>query len=250
MLLLFRRVASKQALWLSTRLLPRGGLFSVPVSAASRSWSPMASTAFWFLATIPRTGRKSFRNSRQIPRRLRLFGRGFGLQEQCAKSPRKWRNNISAWCMRRRTRRILFVQATEAGGYPPIVHASTLMACQGWEAMVLNAPISGYTPELPPHPRVTIRNIPPRGSHVLGKTDYFRYLIAASRAAATFQPDVVYASDPAGAAPGLAAAKIARATLIYHEHDTPNPGALNRQVAKFRRAAAKSARVVIFPNET
>jgi len=31
-------------------------------------------------------------------------------------------------------RRVLFVQATNPGAYPPLIHASTLMAEAGWEA--------------------------------------------------------------------------------------------------------------------
>jgi glycosyltransferase involved in cell wall biosynthesis len=75
-------------------------------------------------------------------------------------------------------------------------------------------------------------------------------MLGAGRLALTFRPDVVYASDPFAAGPALFAAKIANAALVYHEHDTPNPGALNSRIAKMRGKAARAARLVIFPNES
>ena len=63
------------------------------------------------------------------------------------------------------------------------------------------------------------------------------------------RPDIVYASDPLGAAPGLLAARLSGARLVYHEHDTPNPGTLHPWLARQRRAAARRAAAVILPNE-
>src|SRR5262249_56270494 len=40
-------------------------------------------------------------------------------------------------------RRVLFVQATNPGNYPPLIHASMLMAEAGWEGTFLSAPIAG-----------------------------------------------------------------------------------------------------------
>ena len=39
--------------------------------------------------------------------------------------------------------RVLFVQATNPGAYPPLIHASMLMAEAGWEVTFLSAPIDG-----------------------------------------------------------------------------------------------------------
>ena len=40
-------------------------------------------------------------------------------------------------------RRVLFVQATEPAYYPPLIHASMLMAEAGCEVTFLAAPIAG-----------------------------------------------------------------------------------------------------------
>src|SRR5262249_45219376 len=49
--------------------------------------------------------------------------------------------------------------------------------------------------------------------------------------------------------PGLLAARLAGATLVYHEHDSPSPGVLHPVVAHSRAAAARAARLIVFPNE-
>jgi glycosyltransferase involved in cell wall biosynthesis len=144
--------------------------------------------------------------------------------------------------------RVLFVQATEAGGYPPIIHASSLFAAAGAKVVVLNAPVAGYDLTFPAMPGVSVQNIATRPSHLMPKLSYLRYVWAAARAAAKFRPTVVYASDPFGAAPGLLAARVANATLVYHEHDSPKSGSLDPRIAQFRKAAARKASFVIFPN--
>lgn len=146
-------------------------------------------------------------------------------------------------------RRVLFVQATEPAAYPPLIHASMLMAEAGWDVTFLSAPIAGESLVLSAHPRIAVRAIPARPSHVMSKANYLRYTAAAAGLALRLRPDVVYASDPLGAGPGLLAARLARAQLVYHEHDSPAPNALRPWLARLRRAAARAARLVVFPNE-
>jgi hypothetical protein len=55
-------------------------------------------------------------------------------------------------------RRVLFVQATNPGAYPPLIHASMLMAEAGWEVTFLCAPIDGIELALNPHPRIKIHD--------------------------------------------------------------------------------------------
>ena len=145
--------------------------------------------------------------------------------------------------------RVLFVQATNPGNYPPLIHASMLMAEAGWEVTFLSAPVTGNRLDMPSHPRVTVRAVRDRPSHVISKLNYALYATAAARLALRLRPDVVYASDPLGAGPGLLAARLAGATLVYHEHDSPRPGALHPGTAWLRTAAARAARLIVFPNE-
>jgi glycosyltransferase involved in cell wall biosynthesis len=148
-----------------------------------------------------------------------------------------------------RARRVLFVQATDPAGYPPLIHASMLMAEAGWYVTFLSAPVAGFALELPRHPRIALSAIPARPTHVMGKRAYARYAGAAARLALRLRPEIVYASDPLGAATGLLAARIARARLVYHEHDSPAPNSLKPLLARARAIAARRANLVIFPNE-
>jgi len=143
---------------------------------------------------------------------------------------------------------VLFIQPTEPGGYPPLIHAARLMVGAGWDATFLTAPIDGCALTMPSHPRVVVHAIAARPSHVLSRANYMRYAAAAARLAIALRPHVVYASDPAGAGPGLLAARLSRARMVYHEHDSPSPGTLHRVLAHMRRAAARTADVVVFPN--
>jgi glycosyltransferase involved in cell wall biosynthesis len=154
---------------------------------------------------------------------------------------------LSQLSSRGRRRRVLFVQATNPGAYPPLIHASMLMAEAGWDVTVLSAPVDGNELALNPHPRIKIYEVSPRPSHVMTKVDYTVYAAAAARLALRLRPDVVYASDPLGAGPGLVAARLARAVLVYHEHDSPS--GLHPILVRARRAAARAARLVVFPNE-
>jgi glycosyltransferase involved in cell wall biosynthesis len=146
-------------------------------------------------------------------------------------------------------KRVLFIQATEPAAYPPLIHASTLMAEAGWDVTFLAAPIAGNVLELPSHPHIAVKAIAARPSHVVGKAAYASYTAAAALLALRLRPGVVYASDPLGAGPGLVAARLSHARLVYHEHDSPTPGHLRPSLAQVRAAAARRASLVIFPNE-
>src|SRR5437016_14672363 len=77
--------------------------------------------------------------------------------------------------------RALFVQATNPGAYPPLIHASMLMADAGWAVTFLSAPICGDALALAPHARGKVRAIRPRISHVVSQLDYAACTAAATR---------------------------------------------------------------------
>ena len=157
-------------------------------------------------------------------------------------------SSLGATSTKSRTRRVLFIQATNPAAYPPLIHASMLMAEAGWEVTFLSAPIAGDVLTLNAHPRIKNSSVRLRPSHVMGRSDYALYSAAAARLAIRQRPQFVYASDPLGAGPGMLAARLARAALIYHEHDSPSPGVLHPVVARLRATAARSARLIVFPN--
>lgn len=145
--------------------------------------------------------------------------------------------------------RVLFVQATDPAAYPPLIHAGTLIAERGHRVRYLSSPIAGRAMRLPDLTGLDVVEIPARPTHVMDSASYARYLATTWRAARAFRPDVVYASDPLGALPGLLAAALAGAPLVYHEHDSPgSERQLHRIVRMARRAALRRARLIVFPN--
>lgn len=146
-------------------------------------------------------------------------------------------------------KRILFVQATDPAAYPPLIHAATLMSERGHRVRFLSAPIRGRSMRIPDHDRIEVRSMPARPSHVMDPGNYLRYAMAAASEARRWRPDIVYASDPMGAGPALLAARLSRARLVYHEHDSPeSERLLHPLVRRARRAALRHADLVVFPN--
>lgn len=143
----------------------------------------------------------------------------------------------------------LFIQATEPGAYPPLINAAHMMADAGWYVTFLAAPIAGKRLSVTPAPGINVIEVTARPSHVLSKKAYLDYCRKAVALARQLRPRVVYASDPTGALPGLLAARLSGARLVYHEHDSPSAESDLHPVIRWtRRWAAKAAEIVIFPN--
>jgi len=143
----------------------------------------------------------------------------------------------------------LFIQATEPGAYPPLVNAALLMVEAGWHVTFLTSPIVGSKLKVPGLPGIEVVAMPERTSFVVRKLDYLHYCARAVTLALKIKPQVVYASDPTGALPGVLAAKASGAQLVYHEHDSPNDeSGLNSLVRHARRTAFQSAAQIVFPN--
>jgi glycosyltransferase involved in cell wall biosynthesis len=146
-------------------------------------------------------------------------------------------------------KRALFIQVTEPGGYPPLVNAAHLMVEAGWQVTFISAPIAGSKLKMPVVSGIQIVAMPERPSHVVTKLNYLQYCARAVTLSLRIKPHVVYVSDPVGAFPGVLAAKVSGARLVYHEHDSPNSEVdLNGLVRRARRVAFDLATLIVFPN--
>jgi glycosyltransferase involved in cell wall biosynthesis len=125
-----------------------------------------------------------------------------------------------------------------------------LLADRGWRVTILSSP-SAETAGLTVAKHFGVKHVttPLRGQNAVRPFDYLYYTLASAGHALRLRPQLIYASDPIGALPALAAAKVSGAQIIYHEHDTPAPSSLRRWLARMRSVAAWSARLVVFPNE-
>lgn len=147
-------------------------------------------------------------------------------------------------------RRALFLQVTEAGAYPPTINASQLLSEAGWHVDVLSAPLANLRLRIRPSSTLGLHEIPVRQDFRIRPRDLLRYVNATARLARRSKLDLVYASDPPAAMPGLIAAGLSGARLVYHEHDSPTkPEQLNRLFRFFRARMLRRADFLVFPND-
>lgn len=144
---------------------------------------------------------------------------------------------------------ILFLQVTNPGAYPPLIHAGSILAERGWKVTFLTSPSLQSSLTLPQHPNIVDERTTTRQDFTVSPSTYFAYCLAAFRLALKVRPDVIYVSDALGAAPGLLANMFGKGKLVYHEHDSPNNQRdLHPIVQWCRNQLFQAARLVIFPN--
>lgn len=150
-------------------------------------------------------------------------------------------------------RRVLFVQYTSPGMYPPIVRAARLLADAGCAVRLLGVAVRGADAlGVPQHPSVTTRLLAPPGDGWRLKTHYVRYASWVLRDAMRWRPDWLYASDLLSAPVALAVRRATGARVVYHEHDVPSradPTWTYRRCLSARRALLTRADVCVAPNE-
>ena len=148
----------------------------------------------------------------------------------------------------KKAKSVLFIQCTDPAGYPPLINASALLADRGWQVTTLTAPVRGFDLVLPSDPRICVEHIRPRKSHRLQIEDYGRYLFSTAALALRIRPDAIYASDMPSAGPALLARLLSGAKLVYHEHDSPDPGGPKTYLKRMRRIILRKADLLVFPN--
>jgi glycosyltransferase involved in cell wall biosynthesis len=148
--------------------------------------------------------------------------------------------------------RVLYVQYTNPGAYPPLVRGARLLAESGAEVLMLGTRVRD-TDALNVKPtdgiEVRLTDQPPEGWRL--KTHYGRYAAWVAREAAAWKPDWVYASDLLSAPIALGLAALTRARVVYHEHDAPSDGRPNWIIKRYldaRRRLLRDADLVVTPN--
>jgi glycosyltransferase involved in cell wall biosynthesis len=150
-------------------------------------------------------------------------------------------------------RRVAYIQYTNPAGYPPLEHSSRILADAGWRVLFLGTGAFGSDALVfPPHPNIAVRRIPFCPGGWRQKLHYGRFLLWNLLWAVRFRPSWIYASDPLSTPIALAAARLSRARVLYHEHDSPAPvveGVVGRLVARARGTLARQAAICVLPNE-
>jgi glycosyltransferase involved in cell wall biosynthesis len=152
-------------------------------------------------------------------------------------------------------RKILFLQYTNPGSYPPLEHSSRLLAREGWEVAFCGIrDNSKINLMLAPFPRIRQQFMAYQRPGLAQKIHYARFTFWCLRHARRWQPDWVYASDALAAPAAALIQRFTRAQILYHEHDSPTSGAqsnpgLPKTILRFRRAIGRRAAIVVLPNQ-
>lgn len=153
-------------------------------------------------------------------------------------------------------RRVLYIQYTNPGDYPPLEHSSRLLAREGWEVEFLG--LAGSRPvtlEFVPHLRVKVRRMWYQTPGWMQKLHFLLFIAWCLWRVWRWRPHWVYASDVLS----TPAAELVRrlfpgSQVLYHEHDSPIPGTVMesgvaRQVWRARESLGRHAAVVVLPNQ-
>lgn len=151
----------------------------------------------------------------------------------------------------RKRPRILYLQFTNPGIYPPLERGSRIIADAGWEVTFLGAGVDGADGlDLSPHPRRHVGQLRFRPRGWRQKLSYLYYCLWAAGWSVLWRPNWIYVSDMLACPAALLVFKLTRRPVIYHEHDAPGPaeGVFGRIMSRSRSRLIKSARLVVIPN--
>jgi len=147
--------------------------------------------------------------------------------------------------------RVLYVQYTNPGAYPPLVRGAQLLAEGGADVLMLGTRVAGTDAlGVRESDRVTVRLMPRASDGWRLKAHYARYAAWVAREAVRWRPDWIYASD-ALAAPIALGVGVSGTPVVYHEHDAPSRDHESwfvRRCHDARRGLLRAAAVVVAPN--
>jgi glycosyltransferase involved in cell wall biosynthesis len=147
--------------------------------------------------------------------------------------------------------RVLYVQYTNPGAYPPLVRGAQLLAEAGAEILMLGTRILGTNAlDAPSANGVKVKLLAEAAGGWRLKAHYARYAAWVAREALSWTPDWIYASDLFATPIALGLAN-GQARVVYHEHDVPSADHQTwfvRRCLDARRRLLRSAAVVVAPN--
>jgi glycosyltransferase involved in cell wall biosynthesis len=149
--------------------------------------------------------------------------------------------------------RILYIQYTNPGAYPPLQHSTRILAESGWDVLVLgNGAAGADNLDFPVHGNITVRRMPFCHPGLLQKLHFLSFCAWIFLTALFWRPKWVYASDPLSCPAALIVSLIPGVRLLYHEHDSPqrgpNAGAFDALIARVRGLVARKAALCVLPN--
>jgi glycosyltransferase involved in cell wall biosynthesis len=150
-------------------------------------------------------------------------------------------------------KRVLFIQYTNPAAYPPLEHASRILARDGWTVLFLGTGSFGAN-ELRFRHHASIENrqmrfCPPGWRQ---KLHYLQFILWTVFWTVRWRPNWAYASDLLSCPAALVISYVPQVRVIYHEHDSPTAYGKNlfQRIAQAARLKlADRAQQCILPNE-
>ena len=151
-------------------------------------------------------------------------------------------------------RRILYIQFTDAAGYPPLEHSSRLLADRGWEVLILGTATRGEPPlRLPTHPSIRVKKIRFVQGGWRQKAQYIFFFFVTLYWTWWWRPEWIYASDSLACPVVWWARRFIGVRVVYHEHDSPDLDQSStwfmRQVFAYRGKLALEADLCVLPQQ-
>lgn len=151
---------------------------------------------------------------------------------------------------KRRDKRILFVQYTNPGAYPPIENAAHILAEKGWSVRLLGV----RWPALDrltfrQHRRIDLRMLRWGAGHRLPRLRYVAYLGWSVAHVIWWRPAWIYASDVLAAPGALVTTYLPWTRVAYHEHDAPSERSpIPRLLRAARSALLRRVPLIVVPD--
>ncbi len=155
--------------------------------------------------------------------------------------------------MSEKRKKIVYVQYTNPGGYPPLEYSSHILANRDWKVVFLGTKSEGGEQlAFKKHLNVQVMLLPFQRPGFFQKLHYLMYCLWGIMYVLIINPRWVYVSDTMACPLATILARMGFA-IIYHEHDSPNigctPTLLNKLLLGFRREVANKARLCVLPNQ-
>lgn len=149
--------------------------------------------------------------------------------------------------------KILYVQYTNPGGYPPLEHSSRILAQEGWDVVFLGTGAYGASDLcFPPHSNINVQLMPFCPGGWRQKLHYLQFCLWVLIWTLRWQPLWVYASDILSCPIAVLLSFLPNVNLIYHEHDSPENTSESffiRFCLRSRKWLADKAKMCILPNQ-
>lgn len=139
--------------------------------------------------------------------------------------------------------RVLYLQYTNPGAFPPLENSAQILASRGWSVRLVGIlPPALCSLTFRAHPNICVQLSETPESRTLLKLHYLWWCVTALLASLRWRPDWIYVSDFFATPVGVLVSYRRTTRVLYHEHDAPPSGQTSRSVRVCLAARARLVR--------